>query len=103
MVYFPFFLEGVVARFLPAFAILLAALALVAVRAGFFFGFRSTVSSRSSVIVPVSAACSMSTRSDHSRWYVDTSLYGSTCTFGRLRPLMYTFGLAPLVSTRTFF
>ena len=35
-------------------------------------------------------------------WYVETSLYGITCTFGRLRPERNTFDFTPSVSTSTF-
>src|SRR5689334_9215337 len=43
------------------------------------------------------AGPSISTTSDQRRWYVDTSLYGMTCTLGRLRPLRNTFGFTPSV------
>src|SRR5258705_12187670 len=115
--YFPFFFAAFLAAgffaeasALGAFADLTFATALgVAFVLAFpaFAGARdsalSPVSSLSCGAVPCRADCSMTTRSDHKMWYVDTSLYGITCTFGRLRPLRNTFGFAPLVSTSTFF
>ena len=35
-------------------------------------------------------------------WYVDASVYGITCTFGRLRPLRNTFCFTPSVRMSTF-
>ena len=43
------------------------------------------------------APASTSTTSDHRMWYVETSVYGITCTVGRLRPLRKTFGFTPSV------
>src|SRR6476646_1348768 len=45
---------------------------------------------------------SISTTSDQRIWYVETSLYGMTCTLGRLRPDRNTFGFTPSVRTSTF-
>src|ERR1043166_2019581 len=67
--------------------------------AGATFG-AAAASATGSSVWP-SAPASTSTTSDQRRWYVETSAYGITCTFGRLRPLRKTFGFAPSVSTST--
>src|SRR5688572_23972003 len=55
--------------------------------AAFFFTCGAGSFSTIGVSVWPMAVASMSTTSDHSRWYVETSEYGSTSTRGRLRPL----------------
>src|SRR5688572_17374844 len=102
---------AVLAAFFTAFfAAALGAPAFAALDAAFFAGAFAARGSRfvtiGSSLIGASvwpiAAPSISTTSDHRRWYVDTSLYGMTCTLGRLRPLRNTFGFTPSVSTSTF-
>src|SRR3954468_23235284 len=70
--------------------------------AALFFtaAFTSALSSTVSSFSP-SASASMRTTSDHRMWYVDTSEYGITCTFGRFRPERNTFSFTPDVRIST--
>src|SRR5215467_8405589 len=120
--YFPFFFEvrdlvRAPVDFFAAFAgdFFAAAFALGAAFAAFFAGdfafvaregaeCLASAASRSASGVsgwPI-ASDSISTTSDQSRWYVETSAYGITWTVGRLRPLRNTFGFEPFVRISTF-
>src|SRR5689334_3179304 len=128
MVYFfPFFLADFAADFFAAelfaafFAAFLAGVFFAAFFAAVFFGAAffaagallagvgalrlgfSAASSRSAIgsrALP-RALDSIRTTSDHRMWYVETSLYGITCTVGRLRPLKKTFCFEPSVRMST--
>src|SRR4051812_21461799 len=102
--YFSFFVDDFFA--VVVFAADLVVAFFAAAFAGTFAAFFATGAGASSAtgssVAPMAPA-STSTTSDQRMWYVELSVYGITCTFGRLRPLRKTFGFTPSVSTSTFF
>src|SRR6478736_1872535 len=101
-----FFAADLVAAFAPRFAVFFAAV-LRPLTAGVAAGVARRGGSGSGSSLIGGSACpmappSISTTSDQRIWYVETSLYGMTCTLGRLRPDRNTFGFTPSVRTSTF-
>jgi len=66
------------------------------------FTFGSSFSPPSARVPARAPPIRTSTTLDHSTWYVDTSEYGTTCTFGRLRPDRYNVRLVAVGEDQDF-